>query len=64
MNSWKDSYDRVVAQIIAGRKDISLDELCDRLDLLRDEVEAITDRLEARDVIHQRDQIHPDMFNA
>jgi hypothetical protein len=55
MHTWKDSYDAVVAEIIAGRRDVKLDDLCRQLDMLRDEVSAITERLVERGTIDKLD---------
>ena len=53
--TWKTDYEDLVATIVANQRDIDLDELCDRLGLLRDEVEAITDRLAARGTLDKLD---------
>ena len=48
--SWKDAYADVVAEMVSTRR-VSIDELADHLDLLRDEVEQIIERLVARGII-------------
>jgi predicted transcriptional regulator len=50
MTTWKDDYERLVAEIVSTRR-VTFDELADRLDLLRDDVEQITERLVARGII-------------
>ena len=51
MNTWKTDYEDLVAAIVANQRDINLEELCDRMGLLKDEVESISDRLVERGVI-------------
>jgi hypothetical protein len=53
MHTWKNDYENIVAAIVAGQRDINLDELAARLDMMRDEVESLTARLIERGVIHE-----------
>ena len=48
-SGWKDDYDRIVVGRLAEGD--TFDELVDRLDMLRDEVEQIIERLVASGII-------------
>ena len=58
-SGWKDHYADVVVEIVSTRR-VSIDELADRLDMLRDEVEQIIERLVARGSSSRARSAHPD----
>jgi hypothetical protein len=47
MNSWKTEYDDQVVAIVNSNRRVTIDELCDRLDLMRDQIDEIVSRLVA-----------------
>ena len=53
MQSFWDAYDDAVTEIVRSGRAVTMDELCDHLDLMKDEIEAITSRLVERGVIEQ-----------
>jgi hypothetical protein len=56
--SFWDAYDDAVTEIMKSGRAVTMNEICDQLDLMRDELEAITARLIARGVIE------PNTFKA
>jgi predicted transcriptional regulator len=51
-NSFWNSYDAIVAEIVSRRAS-TIDEICNQLDLMRDEIEDIASRLVARGIIER-----------
>jgi hypothetical protein len=56
--SFWDAYDYAVVEIMKSGRAVTMNEICDQLDLMRDELEAITARLVARGTIE------PEAFSA
>jgi hypothetical protein len=54
MQSFWDAYDDAVTEIVRSGRAVTIDDLADHLDLLRDEVREIAARLVARGVIEQQ----------
>jgi len=57
-DSFWDAYDDVVVEIIRSGRAVTMNEICDQLDLMQDELEAIMARLVARGTIE------PNAFSA